>query len=119
MRSGNIRRRKRENGNEKKGGAGRSERSAERKHVSYNAIVGGGMFEALMIAAIVVAALACPVMMLLGRREIGPGCAMMGCEPKKADELGELRQREREIATRITELEAAERSSPRIVGRTR
>jgi hypothetical protein len=70
------------------------------------------MIEAFLIAAVVAGVLACPVMMLLGRRGIGPGCAMMGCEPKKADELGELRQREREIARRITELEVGERSSP-------
>lgn len=37
---------------------------------------------------------------------------MMGCEPKEADELGELRQREQEIATRIAELEAGERPAP-------
>ncbi len=71
------------------------------------------MFEAVLIAAIVVGALACPVMMLLGRRGIGPGCAIMGCEPRKADEkadtLDELRQREHELATRIAHLEAAER----------
>lgn len=67
------------------------------------------MFEALLIGAVAVAALACPVMMLLGRRGIGPGCAMMGCEPKKADELGELRKRQRELASRIAELEAPER----------
>lgn len=67
------------------------------------------MLEAILIGAIVVAALACPVMMLLGRRGIGPGCAMMGCEPKEADELGKLRQRERELASRIAELEASER----------
>ena len=70
------------------------------------------MFEALLIGAIVVAALACPVMMLLGRRGIGPGCAMMGCERKEADDLSELRRRERAIATRIAELEAGERPSP-------
>jgi hypothetical protein len=67
------------------------------------------VLEAILIGAIVVAALACPVMMLLGRRGIGPGCAVMGCEPKEADELGELRRRERELASRIAELEASER----------
>lgn len=70
------------------------------------------MFEAFLIAAVVVGVLACPVMMLLGRRGIGPGCAMMGCEPKKADELEGLRRREQEIATRIAELEAGERPAP-------
>lgn len=70
------------------------------------------MFEALLVAAVVVGVLACPVMMLLGRRGIGPGCALMNCAPKQADELGELRQREREVASRIAELEAAERPAP-------
>lgn len=70
------------------------------------------MFEALLIAAIVVAALACPVTMLLGRRGIGPGCAMMGCEPREAEELGELLERERKIAARIADLETAERRAP-------
>lgn len=66
------------------------------------------MIEALLIAAIVVGALACPLMMLLGRRGIGPGCAMMGCK-QKSDDLGELRRRESEIALRIAEIEAGER----------
>lgn len=66
------------------------------------------MFEAFLIGAVVVAALACPVMMLLGRRGIGPGCAMMNCAPKQGDDLAALRRREREIATRIAELEADE-----------
>lgn len=66
------------------------------------------MIEALLIAAVIVGVLACPVMMLLGRRGIGPGCAMMKCEPKQADELGELRKRQREVALRVAELEAAE-----------
>ena len=66
------------------------------------------MFEAFLVTAVVVGVLACPVMMLLGRRGIGPGCAMMNREPKQADELEELRRREREVALRIAELEAAE-----------
>lgn len=66
------------------------------------------MLEAVLIAAVLVGVLACPVMMWLGRRGIGPGCAMMrGCEPAKNDveTLDELRQREREVAARITALE--------------
>lgn len=70
------------------------------------------MFEAFLVAAVLVGVLACPTMMWLGRRGIGPGCAMMGCEPKKADELEGLRKREQEIATRIAELEARERPAP-------
>jgi hypothetical protein len=66
------------------------------------------VLEAVLIAAVVVGVLACPAMMWLGRRGIGPGCAMMsGCEPAKsdADTLDELRRREREVATRIAALE--------------
>lgn len=61
-----------------------------------------------MIAAVVVGALACPVMMLLGRRGIGPGCALMNCAPKRADDLGELRRRQQEVTGRIAELESGE-----------
>lgn len=66
------------------------------------------MLEALLIAGIVVAALACPVMTLLGRRGIGPGCAMMGCSPKqkKGETLDDLRRREHELSARIAEIEA-------------
>lgn len=72
------------------------------------------MFEALLIVGIVVAALACPVMMMLGRRGIGPGCAMMGCSPKKkkGETVDDLRRRERELSARITELEAESVPSP-------
>lgn len=108
MRRSTFRRRESKNRGENEGGAGRDERSAEaRRHFSYNAIV-GRVFETLVIAAVVVGALACPVMMLLGRKGIGPGCAMMNCAPKRQDEVDELRQRERAIAVRIAELEAAE-----------
>lgn len=71
------------------------------------------MLEAILIGAVVVAVLACPVMMLLGRRGIGPGCRMMGACKPSADEpesLESLRGREREIARRIAELETAERT---------
>ncbi len=73
------------------------------------------MFNGLLIALVVVAALACPVMMLLGRRGIGPGCALMGCRPRGRDEslarsgdesLEDLRARQRELARRVAELEA-------------
>jgi len=71
----------------------------------------------LVIALVVVAALACPVMMLLGRRGIGPGCALMGCRPRRHDEsLEDLRTRQRALARRVAELEADERepaSAPR------
>jgi hypothetical protein len=61
-----------------------------------------------MIAAIVVGALACPVMMWLGRRGIGPGCAMMdACAPEdqEGETLEELRRREREVSARVARLE--------------
>jgi hypothetical protein len=66
------------------------------------------MLEAVLIAAVVVAALACPVMMWLGRRGIGPGCAMMGaCAPKEreGETLDDLRRREGEVSARIARLE--------------
>ena len=69
------------------------------------------MIEAFLITAVVVGVLACPVMMYLGRRGIGPGCAMTNCAPKAADELGDLRRREREIELRIAEIEVAEERS--------
>ncbi len=68
------------------------------------------MPDGLLIALIAVAALACPVMMLLGRRGIGPGCRMPGCSPRHEppESLEQLRERERELASRIEELERAE-----------
>ena len=75
------------------------------------------MLTGLLIALVVVAALACPVMMLLGRLGIGPGCALMGFRPRGRDEsLEELRARQCELARRLAELEADERepaSAPR------
>lgn len=65
------------------------------------------MLNGLLIALVAVAALACPVIMLLGRRGIGPGCALMGCRPRGRDEpLEDLRARQRELARRVAELEA-------------
>lgn len=68
------------------------------------------MLDALLIALIVVAALACPVTMLLGRRGIGPGCRMPGCSRgrESSESLERLRARERELARRIEELERSE-----------
>ena len=69
------------------------------------------MLNGLLITLVVAAALACPVMMLLGRRGIGPGCALMGCRPRRREEsLEELRARQRELAHRVGELEADERT---------
>lgn len=64
----------------------------------------------LLIALVLIAALACPVMMWLGRRGIGPGCAMMGCKPKSDEEtLESLQARQHELAARIAKIEAGER----------
>ncbi|MHB8643474.1 MAG: hypothetical protein ACYDA3_11395 [Gaiellaceae bacterium] len=41
------------------------------------------MVNGLLIAVIVLGSLACPLLMFLGRRGIGPGCAIMGCEPRR------------------------------------
>jgi len=57
---------------------------------------------------IVAAALACPTLMWLGRRGIGPGCAI--CPPRHSDEasVNDLRARQRTLAKQIDELEARE-----------
>jgi hypothetical protein len=57
--------------------------------------------------AIVAAALVCPALMWLGRRGIGPGCAI--CLPRRSDgeSLDDLRERQRTLAAQIEELEAA------------
>lgn len=65
------------------------------------------MLETLVIAVVLLAALACPVTMWLGRRGIGPGCTMMErCAPEPQESLEELRRRERELADRIAKLES-------------
>lgn len=69
------------------------------------------MLAGLLIAAVVLGALACPLMMWLGRRGIGPGCALMGCSPQRSVEtLESLRARERELAERIAQLEQPARA---------
>ena len=67
--------------------------------------------------AIVAAALACPAMMWLGRRGIGPGCAI--CPPRSSDEesLDDLRAQQRTLAAQIDELEARRTHEP--VGQSR
>lgn len=66
------------------------------------------MAQWILLPAIVAAALACPLMMWLGRRGIGPGCAI--CPPRRrdGDSLDDLRARQRTLAARIDELEARE-----------
>lgn len=69
------------------------------------------MTQAILIAAVLVGVLACPVMMWLGRRGIGPGCAMMNCEPDRRDDsLDALRKRQRELDTQVAELERTDRA---------
>lgn len=68
------------------------------------------MLDALLIALIVVAALACPVTMLRGRRGVGPGCRRPGWSRGRtsSESLERLRARERELARRIEDLERSE-----------
>jgi hypothetical protein len=76
------------------------------------------MLSGLLIALVVIAALSCPVMMLLGRRGIGPGCALMGCQPRRdQDSLESLRARQRDLAARIDEFGEVEQT-PTPVART-
>ena len=71
------------------------------------------MLGGLVIAAVVLGALACPLMMWLGRRGIGPGCALMGCGPQQSeDTLESLRARERELSERIAQLERPAADQP-------
>ena len=63
------------------------------------------MGQALFAIAILAAALACPAMMWLGRRGIGPGCAI--CPPRKReDSIEELQVRQRDLAAKIESLES-------------
>lgn len=64
------------------------------------------MLEALLIAAVGVGLLSCPVMMWLGRRGIGPGCAMLGCGEERDESLGTLRRRQGELDEEIARLES-------------
>ena len=69
------------------------------------------MLSGLLIALVVIAALSCPVMMLLGRRGIGPGCALMGCEPRRDQySVESLRARQRDLAARIDEFGEVEQT---------
>ncbi len=73
------------------------------------------MVGGLLIALVIVAALACPILMLLGRRGIGPGCAMMGCAPRREQETVEsLRAQHDELSTRIAKIEGSKRAEERV-----
>lgn len=66
------------------------------------------MAQWILPLAIVAAALVCPALMWLGRRGIGSGCAI--CPPRRGEEdsLDELRARQRMLAAKIDELDAAQ-----------
>ena len=71
------------------------------------------MLSGVLIALVVLSALACPVMMLLGRRGIGPGCALMECKPQQQpDHADSIRARQRELANQIEQLEARQAHRP-------
>lgn len=71
------------------------------------------MLEALLIAAVGVGVLSCPVMMWLGRRGIGPGCAMPGCADERQESLAALRRRQGELEEEIARLESPEQEPAR------
>jgi len=74
------------------------------------------MLQWLFPLAIVAAVLVCPAMMWLGRRGIGPGCAI--CTPRRSEEsLDDLEARQRALTTQIEELEARQAIEP--VGQSR
>ena len=89
----------------------------EERSDSYQAIVDRAMLSGLLLAAVVIGALSCPVLMLLGRRGIGPGCALMGCKPRRRserpDDAATLRARHNELTRRIAQVEAREGREPR------
>lgn len=70
------------------------------------------MLEALLLAAVVVGLLSCPLMMSLGRRGVGPGCATPGCADSREGTLADLRCRERELGEEIVRLEAGDERAP-------
>src|SRR5712691_11855178 len=69
--------------------------------ISYRSIVGKPMLFALLIVLAILGALTCPVMMFLGRRGIGPGCALIGCRPRQRDNADSIRARQRQLADKI------------------
>ena len=65
------------------------------------------MATGLLIVAALVAALCCPLMMLLGRRGIGPGCALTGCSRAEKDTLASLRTRQKQLEQQIERFEGS------------
>lgn len=67
------------------------------------------MLTGLLVAVVLLAAVACPLMMWLGRRGIGPGCSIMGCTPQRDEEsLDNLRMQHDELTRRLEALEAVD-----------
>ena len=64
------------------------------------------MATGLLIGLAIAGMLICPLMMLLGRRGIGPGCILGRCADDEDGSPESLRRRQQELETRITELEA-------------
>jgi len=69
------------------------------------------MATGLLIGLAIAAALICPLMILLGRRGIGPGCILGRCATDPDDSEPSLRKRQQELAAAIAELEAKHRAS--------
>ena len=70
------------------------------------------MVTGLLIGLVIAGALACPLMMLLGRRGIGPGCFLGPCAEGEDGSAQGLRKRQQELAARIGELEAERKRDP-------
>jgi len=84
--------------------------------ISYRRIVGKPMATGLLIGLAIAGALICPLMTLLARRGIGPGCILGRCADDEDGSAESLRRRQQELERRITELEADEvpADSPRL-----
>ena len=67
------------------------------------------MATGLLIGVALAGALACPLMLLLGRRGIGPGCFLGRCGAAPDDSEQSLRTRQQELAARIAELETEQK----------
>jgi len=70
------------------------------------------MATGLLIGVALAGALVCPLMMLLGRREIGPGCFLGRCAEDADDSKERLSKHQQELAARITALEAEGEEKP-------
>jgi len=64
------------------------------------------MAQWLLVGAVVAAALVCPGIMWLGRRGIGPGCAICPPRPNDGESLETLKARQRSLEAEIDKLEA-------------